>query len=82
VPGYVVRLAGNPLLAPRAVRRDVSGRYSTFNFFDESLVVKAILENMNRKRQFIRVMAPSSLPPTEREQIRQAAATLFAPPQD
>jgi HD superfamily phosphohydrolase len=66
----------------KLLRKDASGRYATFDFFDESLVVKAILENMNRKRQFIRVMAPCSLPPTERERIRQAAATLFAPPQD
>jgi HD superfamily phosphohydrolase len=66
----------------KLLRRDASGRYATFDFFDESLVVKAILENMNRKRQFIRVMAPSALPLTERERIRQAAATLFAPPQD
>ena len=65
----------------KLLRKDVSGCYATFSFFDESLIVKAILDNMNRKRQFIRVMAPSSLPPNEREQIRQAAATLFAKPQ-
>ena len=66
----------------KLLRRDASGRYATFNFFDESLVVKAILDNMNLKRQFIRVMAPSSLPSSERGRIGRAAATLFAPPQD
>jgi HD superfamily phosphohydrolase len=66
----------------KLLRKDASGRYATFSFFEESLVVKVILENMNRKRQFIRVMAPSKLSLTEREQIRRAAATLFAPPQD
>jgi HD superfamily phosphohydrolase len=70
------------VIETKLLKKDARGRYATCNFFDESLVVKAILENMNRKRQFIRVMAPSSLPPTERERIRQAAATLFAPPQD
>lgn len=63
----------------KLLRKDASGHYATFGFFDESLVVKAISENMNRKRQFIRVMAPSGLPLNERERIRQAGATLFAP---
>jgi len=66
----------------KLLRRDANGCYATFSFFDESLIVKAILDNMNRKRQFIRVMAPNSLAPAERERIRQAAAALFAPPQD
>jgi hypothetical protein len=66
----------------KLLRKDANGRYATFSFFDESLIVKEILENMNLKRQFIRVMAPSSLPLTEQEEIRKAAATLFAPPQD
>lgn len=64
----------------KLLTKDAEGRYVTANFFDTSLIVKAILDNMNRKRQFIRVMAPSRLPPTERGQIRQAAAVLFEPP--
>jgi HD superfamily phosphohydrolase len=63
--------------ATRLLRTDNQGRYEAVNFFDESGVLKEIMEQMNLQRQAIMVMCPAGLSGTEQNQIQKAAATLF-----
>ena len=62
----------------KLVTTDNAGRCKIVNFFDRSRVVKEILERMNLQRQTIMVMCPTRLPSAERDQIKNAAASLFA----
>jgi len=61
----------------KLVITDNAGRCQIVNFFDRSRIVKEILARMNLQRQTIMVMCPARLPSGERDQIKDAAASLF-----
>jgi HD superfamily phosphohydrolase len=64
--------------ATKLVTTDSEGRCQIENFFDRSRIVKEISGRMNLQMRTIMIMCPAKLPSIERDQIRNAAAALFA----